>query len=97
MKKQPLSVGAQLVGTVCNWTPRNFGFIKVAAAENVFVHSTGLLESHELRVGDRVRFVVGEDRQGRLCATCVSLLERDDPQQWTPNLTTRHNTEKDNP
>ncbi len=91
-----LRVGASGIGECIGWnTGRGYGFLAVAGrAVNLFIHSSELA-GRELHVGARVRFQVGEDRNGRVCAINVALLVRDEAQKWTPNLTTRNTVEKD--
>jgi cold shock CspA family protein len=68
-------------GQIVRWTDKNYGFIRPDAGErDVFVHrhEFDVPADEEVRIGDRVSYVVGTDaRRGkppRICAKQVRLL-----------------------
>ena len=52
-----------------------YGFLETTKGEEVFVHKSQLLDAGLgfLHVGSLVQFQIGEDNQGRVCATEVNL------------------------
>jgi len=55
-------------GTIAGLTDKGFGFIKIEGAEkDLFFHSNELVdvEFDSLRVGDTVRFEIGESPKGQ--------------------------------
>jgi uncharacterized membrane protein YsdA (DUF1294 family)/cold shock CspA family protein len=56
-------------GHIVEWSrERGFGFVE-SDGRRIFLHHRDFAEKHKApEVGDRVRFVIGADRQGRPCA-----------------------------
>lgn len=74
---EDLVVGEQLTGRVNHWNPaRGYGFVDVDGrrCRGIFCHITKVVTRTDLEVGDRVTFVVGTDRDGRLAAHDVRLI-----------------------
>ena len=74
-----LHVGEERKGSVVNWlSDGRYGFIRVDHADrDLFVHRQELPgDLAALYLGARVRFVVAQDREGRLFASHVELLPR---------------------
>jgi cold shock protein len=66
-------------GTVKLWTQRGFGFVRPDDnnSTDLFLHITALTDRSitDLAVGDRVRFNVKADREGRPRAVDVELVD----------------------
>ena len=64
-------------GTACRWRDRGFGFIKPeSGGEDVFCHSSSILDGNALREGDRIQFVrVYDERKGKERADQVATSE----------------------
>jgi cold shock CspA family protein len=80
-------------GQIICWTDKNYGFIRPDAAErDVFVHGHEFDTpvGEEIRIGDRVSYVVGTDvRNGkppRVCAKQVRLVDGDNKAPEAPGM-----------
>jgi cold shock CspA family protein len=72
-----LEIGDEHVGECVRWIDRAaaFGFLRVEGAGDVFVGARALRNATALECGDKVRFIVGMDRDGRRHALHCELIE----------------------